>query len=103
MIPVGYFKEHHNGKYAPFESTSEAIPCKAHVLQYMKRGKVIAAAPGRMRDVFTGEVIRGEMLVYSDGLYFWGTESIYYFEKYNLKLPGAFVEHAMRSMYVDKC
>lgn len=96
MIPVGYFKEHHGDEYPAFRSTASEIPNKEQVLRYMKGGKVIAAAPGRLRDAFTNAVIPGEMLAYSDGEYYWGAEVIYYFEKYNLELPEAFVRHILQ-------
>ena len=91
MLGVGYFKEHHGSKYPCFQSTSTDIENKAKVLQYMRSCKVIAAAPGRMIDAFSHATIPGEMLAYSDGEYYWGSEAIYYFEKYNLKLPDDFV------------
>ena len=96
MIGVGYFAEHHGKEYSAFQSTPSAIPNKEQILRYMKSGRVIAAAPGRLKDVFTNQPIEGQMLAYSDGDYYWGTETIYYFEKYNLKLPDEFVQRALR-------
>lgn len=32
------------------------------------------------------------MLAYTDGKYYWFSETIYYFEKYNLQLPDAFLK-----------
>ena len=93
MVGLGYFKEHHGSKYPVFQSTDSDIQNKDKVLRYMKNCKVIAAAPGRLRDAFTNAIIPGEMLAYSDGQYYWGTETIYYFEKYNLKLPDEFLNH----------
>lgn len=93
MIAIGYFSERHGDKYPHFHSTPAAIPEKNKVLHYMKNCKVIAAAPGRMRDVFSNTSIPGEMLAYSDGTYYWSTEAIYYFDKYNLQLPDDFIKH----------
>ena len=91
MIGIGYFFEHHGKDYPEFQTTQSDIPNKTQVLRYLRSCKVIAAAPGIMRDAFTGKVIPGEMLAYSDGKYYWGSEAIYYFEKYNLKLPDDFL------------
>lgn len=46
------------------------------------------------RDAITGERI-GVPAVYRDGDYSWRTETIYYFEKYNLALPDDFVAHVL--------
>ena len=94
MTGIGYFKEHHGNKYPHFQSTPTAIPNKNQIIRYMKNCKVIAAAPGRMKDAFDGNIIPGEMLAYSDGTYYWGAETIYYFDKYNLKLPDDFIDKA---------
>ena len=95
MIPIGYFAERHGEKYPIFQSTENDIPFKGRVLEYLRNCKVIAAAPGRMTDVFTNKPIPGEVLAYSDGNYYWGTEAIYYFEKYNMKLPDEFVNRIL--------
>lgn len=95
MIGIGYFAEHHGNEYPAFQSTPTAIPNKKQILQYMRSNKVIAAAPGRLKDVFTNQPIKGEMLAYSDGVYYWGTEAIYYFDKYNMKLPDEFVNRVL--------
>lgn len=91
MIGIGYFAEHHGNNYPPFRSTQQEVPHKKQVLEYLSSCKVIAAAPGVMKDAFTNQTIPGEMLAYSDGEYYWGSEAIYYFDKYNLELPSEFL------------
>lgn len=93
MISVGFFKEYHGDNFPEFQSTHTAIQNKDKVLEYMKHATVIAAAPGRVRDIFTNKPVPGEMLAYSDGSYYWGSEAIYYFDRYNLKLPEEFINH----------
>ncbi len=68
---------------------------KSKILNYLKNGRVIAAVPGIMMDVFTKANIVGvgEWVVRTDGIYEWDTLIIYYYEKYNLKLPKDFLEH----------
>lgn len=95
MMQIGRFREHYGNDDPPFQSTAGDIPGKARVLHYLKGQEIIAAAPGIMRDAFTGERIRGEMLLYSDGKYYWGSETIFYFEKYNLQLPKDFICRAI--------
>lgn len=91
MTAVGFFKERHGKNYPAFQTTESDIPCKNRVLEYLRKGKIIAVAPGRIRDVFTDEAVPGEILAYSDGKYYWNSETIYYFKKYNLKLPDEFI------------
>lgn len=95
MVAIGYFAERHGKKYPVFQSTPEAIPNKKRILEYLRGCKVIAAAPGRMRDVFEDKTIPGQMLAYSDGTYYWGSEAIYYFDKYNMKLPDDFINRIL--------
>lgn len=97
MIGIGFFSEHHGKDYPNFQSTPNDIPNKMKILTYMRNCKVIAAAPGIMKDIFTGKRIPGEMLAYSDGKYYWGAEAIYYFEKYNLKLPDDFLSEIINT------
>lgn len=92
MIGIGYFAEHHGKGYPSFETAPINASNKEKVLRHLRNSKVIAAAPGIMKDVFTKQTINGEMLAYSDGEYYWGSEAIYYFEKYNLKLPDTFID-----------
>lgn len=92
MVGIGYFAEYHGKGYPLFEAATIDAPSKEKVLKYLRNSKVIAAAPGIMKDVFMEKTISGEMLAYSDGEYYWGSEAIYYFEKYDLKLPDAFID-----------
>lgn len=96
MTGIGYFREYHGIQYPPFVQTAEAIAQKEQVLRYMRKGHVIAAAPGMVKDVFKHENVAGEMLAYCDGEYYWGSEAIYYFEKYNMQLPKEFIDHIVR-------
>ena len=96
MVEVGFFKEHHGHGYAPFASNVLPEGTKRAVLDYMQRGNVIAAAPGIMRDAFDASTIPGEMLIYTDGEYIWGTEAMYYLEKRDLELPKEFVQKTLQ-------
>jgi hypothetical protein len=87
--------EHHGKKYPCFQSAPLSVENKNKVLRYMRSCRVIAAAPGRMKDVFANTLIPGEMLAYSDGRYYWGTEAIYYFDKYDMKLPDDFINRVI--------
>lgn len=70
-------------------------PNKDKILRYLRNGKVIAAAAGVARDIFTGERIDGEFLLFSDDKYEWSTEIVHYYDKYNLALPQDFIDNVM--------
>ena len=67
-------------------------------MDYLKRGKILAGCPGILRDVFTGEKICGGWLLYSDGVYSWESDIIYYYEKYNLRLPRDFIDYVCKKI-----
>ena len=68
---------------------------KEKIIEYMKKGHVHMVNGSRMKDVFTGEPIKGEMLFMDDGKYSWTSKLIYYVDKYNLELPEDFIDHIL--------
>ncbi len=70
----------------------EADENKSKILKHLKNGKTIAAIAGIPKDVFTGERINGKSVLLTDGIYEWSSDIIYYYEKYNLKLPTEFLK-----------
>ena len=96
MLVIGKCKEVYKDNNLPSIKDliqSEPIKNKEIVLQYLKNGKKGAVAAGRAFDFISGETIPGELFCYSDGEYGWRSDTIYYFEKYNLKLDEAFIQH----------
>jgi len=49
----------------------------------------------RNRDIFTGERIPHEVLVMSDGDYYWPNYLAWYVEKYNLRMPEEFEKYIL--------
>ena len=74
----------------------EPIKNKEEVLEYLKKGKIVAYAPGRVKDVVSGKYIDGDLCCYTDGTYEWRSDTIYYFDKYNLRLDEEFILYASR-------
>ena len=76
----------------------QSAPCskKEEILRHLKNGKEIAIAAGRARDIFTGKEIPGSLFAYSDGVFEWRSDEIYYFEKYNIKLEDEFIAHVLK-------
>ncbi len=75
-------------------STKE-INYKDEILSYLKSGRHVAAACGSAKDIFTGERLKDEWILLSDGEYEWTSDLIYYVEKYNLMLPDDFIIHVL--------
>ena len=71
-----------------------SIKEKEIVLKHLKSGTMEAVYFSYAKDVLTGGFI-GEQIMYNDGKYRWFTDTIYYFEKYNVKLPDDFIEHVL--------
>lgn len=65
-------------------------------LNYLLGGKVVLTQLSRNRDVFSGDLIDGEIAILTDGDYYWFNQLAYYVDKYNLKLPEAFVKHILK-------
>jgi hypothetical protein len=72
-------------------------PCeeKAKVLQHMKQGAIIAAAPVIVVDILNPDIHLPHLYLMSDGKYGWRSDIIYYLEVYDLLLPEEFVKHAV--------
>lgn len=68
------------------------------IANYLKTGKPVMVQPSLARDVFTGTPLGIEKVFVNDGVYGWSTDLAYYVEKYNLKLPDAFIKHALTKM-----
>lgn len=71
------------------------IPRKEEVLRYLKKGKKGAVASGIATDVIANKPIPGELCCYTDGIFGWRSDTIYYFEKYNLQLDEDFLRKVL--------
>lgn len=97
MEEIGLIREIFGNDYPELRSLISANPIdgKAKVLRYMKKAKVIATAAGSAKDFLTGETIRQPLTCQSDGQYTWRSDIVYFFEKYNLELPEAFIQKVL--------
>ena len=98
MISVLKIKEIYRNEEFPSikDLISEKEPQdKDKILNYLKRGEVVAVAAERATDLITGKTIDGELFCYTDGKYTWRSDTIYYFEKYNIELPKKFVYYVL--------
>lgn len=101
MVVIGRVKEIMKSDEYPsvFDLISdEEIKDKDIILDYLKKGRVTAAAPAIVHDIVSGERINIELLMMDDGKYAWRSDVIYYFEKYNMCLSDDFVLHVYRKL-----
>lgn len=70
-------------------------PYKETVLKYLKSGKDDGIRCSSLFDYFKNELTPEAVYHYTDGEYYWDSEEIYHFEKYNIKLNPAFIEHVL--------
>ena len=102
MLIIGKFKEAYQRAYRDINLpyikdmiSAEAIEGKKKVLDYLKSAEIVAVSPSIPRDIITGERIPGDFCYYSDGKYSWRSDTIYYFERYNLRLEDEFIQHVL--------
>lgn len=76
---------------------NKAYPQKVDIIRFLQSGHIEFAQLSRSKDVFSGEIIPFEVLVMSDGNYYWSNELVWYVDKYNLRLPEDFEQHILRN------
>jgi len=68
------------------------------IARFLNSGKIEFARLSRVKDIFTGERIPREVLVMSDGEYYWANYLAWYVEKYNLRMPEEFEKYILERM-----
>lgn len=94
-IPLCWFKE-----FNTFENVGSinnylvdsVLYSKKKVINYLNKGKRQASCPREILDPITNEKIADNFAVYTDEEYYWVDILSYLIEKYNIRLPEAFVE-----------
>lgn len=96
------FKEFDDDKFPSIHDylEKESYPDKDKIIHFLKNGQIEFARLSRVRDIFTGNRIPDEVLVMSDGDYFWPNYLAWYVEKYNLRMPAEFEAYIL-SKYKD--
>jgi hypothetical protein len=76
------------------------VAVQEFVAGYLEKGTVLAATAQRVFDVLDDEKSdAGQLAVMTDGVWVWPADLPYYVRKYNISLPGRFVEHAKLSKW----
>ena len=65
------------------------------ILKHLKNGKTTFVTSQTPRDIFTGKNIGSDLRIFTDGVYSWTNEEIYYFEKYKIKLNEDFIRFVL--------
>lgn len=97
MIVLGKYKEIYKNNQYPSIKSDINIPSehKEIVLEYMRNAKVSSYSPTIALDVIDGSRIKESLCFFTDGVYAWRSDLIYYIEKYNLKIPTDFISHIL--------
>lgn len=95
---IGYAELTKGRNFPSMRESLESVPYpnKNAVIQYLQSGEIQLARASRARDVFSGEFIPAEVLVMSDGTFYWSNELAWYVERYNLRLPKDFEQHILQ-------
>lgn len=99
-VEIGQIREtYKDDKYPSIRDLiNKPIRNKKEIIEYMKGSKIEAAAPAIVTDLINPEIKLGELYMMTDGKYSWRSDVIYYFEKYDMELPGEFIQHALRHL-----
>lgn len=68
------------------------------IISYLENGRVCLAAPGFGMDMITGERVKRNLEIRSDGEYGWSSMLPYYVRKYNMRLPAEFEAKVFKEM-----
>jgi len=96
---VGLIKEHGNAANSKSIIDLMNQPLDQHkkskVVDYMKRGSIIASCPSSIVDKLEPSIRLRSHYVQADEIYQWNSYLIYYLEKYDVELPEEFVNHVL--------
>ena len=98
MKPICSYEEFNtaDAKSSVLDNISETAPeFKETVIEYLKSFKPSSIAPTIAYDLISGEKLNITLYCSHDDLYYWRSDVIYYFEKYNLKLSDDFINYVL--------
>lgn len=97
MIVIGKIKENYKDDNLPsiHDIINKPIKDKKIVLDYLEKGKVTSVSPSISRDLINKNNIIKKLYMMNDGIYAWRSDTIYYFEKYDIELQEDFIQHVL--------
>jgi hypothetical protein len=99
LVRVGFFREMPHGE--PSDPSLAAArgdapqPHQEALAAYLAAGHVYIATPGLTKDVLDRKTVIGPPSYLTDGTYVWPGDVAHYVRTYNVRLPVAFLEHAL--------
>ena len=97
MKAISDYKEINGNASSP--SLKSGIGVENHyknaVLEHMKKIEAEVVQARSMMDYISGTTLHDSVECFTDGEYFWTSEEIYHFEKYNLKLNDDFIQYVL--------
>lgn len=84
-----------HGKSLLDHLSTNAIEGKAKVLRYLKDGLNDGVRCSGIFDYVKGESTMDTIHLFTDGEYYWDSEEIYHFEKYNIPLDEQFLKKVL--------
>jgi len=94
---AGFFKELPHGDKSGIslaENVSDtAIENEEEIIKYLDNGELFISCPGIATDVMDKNKIAGCPNIYTDGVWTWPGDLVYYIRHYHVKLPEEFISH----------
>lgn len=101
---LGFWKEYSRNEKHPsiYELKNEDVSTgyNEQVVEYLNKGIVIFGAAYTEISKISGEEIAPSKKIYTDGEWFWTTEFIYYYKRYNFLLPREFLNKIIERSYL---
>ena len=104
MILLGKYDEFASGMGFPsIKDFISDTPYKNKdiIISYLNHGLIHMVTTSLFIDIFTGEQTYRALFYMDDGTYSWSSKLPYYVEKYNLRLPKDFEDHAIKMIDKD--
>lgn len=98
MKPLGFISEHTPSKISKnFDEYTVNVsnPFKKEIINYLRKGKLIAVSMHIIESLISDEVIGG-VIYRSDGEWIWAEYLSYYLEKINIEIPNEFILHVKK-------
>ena len=76
--------------------TSETIPYKKEILQYLEESEEDGVICSSVYDYISKKRVPRTIHSYTDGTFTWDDEEIYHFKHYNTELSAEFINHVLK-------
>lgn len=81
--------------------TPERYPHQDSIVRYLRDADLLLAVSSYAKDIFTGDATNVRRGLMGDGTFFWSQSLSYYVDRYNVRLPGDFEKHILKSLALE--